>query len=120
MAYVVRVYPPSVYPGEVNDECPEATAQIDALIRAMNRQGPAPPGFAIKTLGKKLRGLWQANLKVEKRQIRILFAPYDTNIVWFRIHKKSSPQEQQRAYALAIRRKLEYEEFRKRQGSAIS
>jgi hypothetical protein len=89
--------------------------QIDALIRAMQRQGPSPEGFSVKTLGKGKGGLWQVNLKVQKRQIRILFVPYASDIVWFRIHKKSSPQEQQRAYDLAVKRKREYEEARKQQ-----
>lgn len=115
MPYTVRRYPESVYPGEAQTECPEAIPEIDALIRAMQRQGPSPDGFAVKTLGKGTGGLWQINLKVEKRQIRILFAPYDSDIVWFRVHKKSSPKEQQRAYDLAVKRKREYEDSKKKQ-----
>jgi hypothetical protein len=115
MTYKVLRYPEAVYPGEVQAECPEAMAQIDVLIRAMQRQGPAPAGFAIKALGQKMDGLWQVNMKVEKRQVRILFVPYGSDIVWFRIHKKSSPQEQQRAYALARRRKRDYENAQKQQ-----
>src|SRR5271155_3161763 len=113
MPYTVKRYPASVYPEEAQAECPEAMPEVEVLITAMQRQGPSPAGFAVKTLGKGKGGLWQVNLKVEKRQIRILFAPYDTDIVWFRIHKKSSPQEQQRAYDLAMRRKREYKRARK-------
>jgi hypothetical protein len=109
MVHDVRQWPSSVYPGEVDAECPEARQIIDALILNLSRHGPSPDGYGAKTLGKKLGGLWQINLKVEKRQVRVLYSPYGNKIVLFRIHKKSSPQEQRRAYDLAIRRKTEYE-----------
>jgi hypothetical protein len=109
MAYRVLQWPNSVYPGEVNRECPEGLAVVDALIGRLQTQGPSPDGYAVKTLGKKRAGLWQINLKVQKRQIRVLYAPYKDIIVLFRIHKKSSQQEQEQAYQLAAKRKLEYE-----------
>jgi hypothetical protein len=109
MPYDVRQWPASVYPDEVQAECPEAMAVIDTFIRAMAQSGPSPPGYNVKTLGAKLGGLWQLNLKVQKRQVRLLYAPYGQTIVLFRIHKKGSPQEQSRAYALARRRTSEYE-----------
>jgi hypothetical protein len=101
--------PRSVYPGEVTAECPEALEVIDTLILNLRAQGPSPAGYRVKTLGVKIGGLWQINLKVVRRQIRVLYAPYDQIIVLFRIHKKGSPQEQTRAYELAKRRKSEYE-----------
>ena len=110
MAYSVRQWPPNVYPDELLSECPEAEATIDVLIGRMRSHGPRPPGYQVKALGKRHGGLWQLNLKVEKRQVRILYAPYTLVIVIFRIHKKSSPQEQERAYELAKRRKREYEQ----------
>jgi hypothetical protein len=109
MPYYVCQWPTNVYPGEVEQECPEAKAVVIVLIQQMRLQGPSPQNYAVKTLGAKVGGLWQINLKVEKRQIRVLYAPYGTTIVLFRIHKKSSPQEQQRAYRIAMKRKLEYE-----------
>lgn len=109
MAYDVRQWPSAVYPDEMIQECPEAEEVIDALIRNMRAQGPSPSGYNVKTLGAKLGGLWQINLKVVKRQVRILYAPYSQRIVLFRIHKKGSPQEQTRAYRLAMTRKREYE-----------
>jgi hypothetical protein len=109
MPYDVRQWPTTVYPGEMKKECPEADARIDVLIRELARRGPSPAGYEVKTLGKGKGGLWQINLKVQKRQIRILYAPYRETIVLFRIHKKGSPQEQQRAYSLAEKRKSEYE-----------
>ena|SRR5258708_7435484 len=109
MAYNVLQWPDSVYPGEVDAECPEARAVIDVLLLKMRQSGPSPNGYQVKTLGKRTGGLWQINLKVEKRQVRILYAPYGQSIVLFRIHKKSSPQEQARAYEVAKTRKLEYE-----------
>jgi len=109
MSYSIGKYPETVYPNEMSSECPEAVAAIDVLFIQMRRYGPNPPGYSIKTLGKRHNGLWQLNLKVEKRQVRLLYAPYGNDIVFFRIHKKSSPQEQERAYALAARRKAEFE-----------
>jgi hypothetical protein len=110
MPHDVKQWPTGVYPGEVDAECPEARAQIDALIFQMRKQGPSPDGYSHKHLGAAAGGLWQINLKVKKRQIRILYAPYGQIIVLFRIHKKSSPQEQKRAYKLAKDRKREYEQ----------
>jgi hypothetical protein len=109
MPYDVGRWPDSVYPEEVDRECPEAREVIDTLISNLRKQGPSPDGYRVKTLGAKMGGLWQISLKVEKRQIRVLHAPYGQMIVIFRIHKKGSPQEQTRAYGLARTRKREYE-----------
>lgn len=114
MPYTVRKWPDTVYPGEVDAECPEAREVIDVLLRAMGQQGPSPDGYNVKSLGAKRDGLWQINLKVEKRQVRILYAPYTENILLFRIHKKGSPQEQRRAYELAGQRKRKYEEAQRK------
>lgn len=112
MAHYVLQYPSTVYPGEVRAECPEAEPTIDVLLGKMAAEGPSPEGYGFKPLGKKRDGLWQINLKVAQRQVRILYAPYGQAIVLFRIHKKGSPQEQERAYELAQRRKREYERTR--------
>lgn len=104
----------TVYPDEVMSECPEALPVIDALLLRLREHGPSPEGYQVKTLGKRLGGLWQINLKVSKRQVRILYAPFGQQIVLFRIHKKGSPQEQQRAYEVAVERKSEFEEVLKR------
>ena len=109
MTYDTRQWPDSVYPGEVDSECPEAREVIDTMLRQFQSKGPSPDGYKVKNLGKTKGGLWQLNLKVEKRQIRILYAPYGQLIVLFRIHKKGAPQEQERAYDLAMKRKREYE-----------
>jgi hypothetical protein len=109
MAHDVRQWPQTVYPGEINDECPEALEVIDALISQLRVQGPSPAGYRVKTLGANVGNLWQISLKVDKRQVRVLYAPYGQVIVLFRIHKKSSTQEQARAYGLAKQRKREYE-----------
>src|SRR6266850_2747893 len=114
MAYDVRQWPRSVYPGEVDRECPEAREVIEALLLNLRQQGPSPAGYRVKTLGSKIGGLWQINLKMRGRQIRVLYAPDGQTIVLFRIHKKGSPQEQDRAYELAIQRKREYEREKQR------
>jgi hypothetical protein len=90
MAYDVRQWPSTVFPGEVDRECPEAREVITVLIRNMRSSGPSPDGYQVKNLGRPLGGVWQINLKVEKRQVRVLYAPYGSVIVLFRIHKKSS------------------------------
>jgi hypothetical protein len=109
MTHTVEQWPGGVYPGEIRAECPQAEATIDVLIGRMMTAGPNPHGYKVKLLGRRRGGLWQINLKVETRQVRILYAPYDNKIVIFRIHKKSSPQEQERAYDLAQARKRDYE-----------
>jgi hypothetical protein len=110
--YVVQQWPGTVYPDEVRDECPEAEHVIDALILRMRAEGPSPDGYGVKTLGKAMGGLWQINLRVEGRHVRVLYAPYGQLIMIFRIHKKPSKQEQNRAYALAKTRKSQYERTR--------
>jgi hypothetical protein len=116
MAYQVHQWPPkTVYPGEAM-QFPEAKVMIDVLIQVRFRQdGPRPLGYSFKPLGKQLDGLWQINLKVKRRQIRILYAPYDQTITVFHIHKKASRQDQQNGYAVARRRKQQYEAWIKGQ-----
>src|SRR6185436_18872323 len=114
MAHDVLQYPAGVYPGEPQAECPEAIPTLDVLIRELGRQGPSPEGYSVKNLGKEKGYLWQINLKAQKRQVRVLYAPYKGKIVIFRIHKKSSPQEQKQAYELAMKRKREYDELQRK------
>lgn len=108
MTHKLRQWPASVYPKEAN-EFPTALEQIDVALLAFARYGPAPEGHNIKPLGKTQCSLWQLNIKVPGHQIRLLYAPYGDVIVVFRIHKKSSPQEQRREYKLACKRKKEAE-----------
>lgn len=114
MPHAVLIYPPTVYPGEADAECPEAKPLLDVLIRVLQQHGPSPPGYAVKNLGAQKDQLWQINLRAGGgRQVRVLYAPYKDEIVLFRIHKKSSGPEQQRAYELAIKRKRAFEAQRK-------
>lgn len=113
MPHAVLQYPPGIYPAEIRDECPEAEPVLVALILEMRKQGPSPEGYAVKNLGKRKGYLWQVNLRVERRQVRVLYAPYKDEIVIFRTHKKGSPQEQQRAYEIALSRKNEYDQAKK-------
>lgn len=112
MPHELKQWPATVYPDET-EEFPEAKPDIDVALLELHRQGPSPLGYHVKPLGKGKGGLWQMNLKVERKQIRILYAPYKDSIVVFRIHKKGSPQEQQRAYTLAMSRKKEAEALMK-------
>src|SRR6266508_3478514 len=112
MSHRLQQWPASVYPAEAN-EFPEAMEEIDLALRNLERYGPSPEGYQIKNLGKAKGYLWQMNIRVRGRQIRILYAPYSDVIIVFRIHKKSSPQEQQQAYHLAMKRKAEAERLLK-------
>jgi transcriptional regulator with XRE-family HTH domain len=117
MGWWLRQWPASVYPKEAND-LPEAKPEIDAALRALGRSGPQLEEYGAKCLGQSQDGLWQLSFKVNRKQIRILYAPYDDVIVVFRIHPKTSPQEQQRAYALARDRKKQAERRMKEHGGA--
>jgi len=118
MTHDVRQWPPDrVYPREVVAECPEAAVAIDSLLRQFRIQGPEPDGYTVKRLGLRVGGLWQINLKIKGRQVRVLYAPYGVSIVLFRIHRKSSPQEQGRAYDLAKDRKRDFERQMKGDGN---
>ena len=117
MSFVLQQWPQTVYPDEA-DELPSAKMVIDVALKNLAQYGPKPEGYSVKNLGKKKGCLWQLNLKVEKQQIRILFAPYNKTIVVFKIHKKSSPQEQDRAYADAMKRKNYADQVMKKSGQA--
>ena len=104
MPHELSQWPADVYPNET-EEFPEAGADIDTALLELQRQGPSPLGYHVKNLGKAKNGLWQLNLKLQRRQIRILYAPYKDCIVVFKIYQKSSPQEQQAAYQIAMARK---------------
>ena len=112
MAHELKQWPASVYPDET-EEFPEAGADIDTALLELHRQGPSPLGYDAKNLGKAKSSFWQLNLKVQCKQIRILYAPYKDFIVVFKIHKKGSPQEQQAAYQVAMVRKKAAEDFMK-------
>jgi hypothetical protein len=108
MPYELRQWPRTVYPDEVADLF-DAQADIDVALSELRTQGPRPEGYQFKPLGAVKGGLWQLNFKSSGKQIRFLYAPYGNTIVIFRIHKKSSPQEQQRAYTQAMKRKRQAE-----------
>lgn len=109
--HTLKQWPDRVFPEEAND-FEEALPALTVLLMQMISYGPYPPGYEVKNLGKRQGGLWQVNIRVNRKQIRILFAPYGDHIVLFHIHKKSSPQEQNRAYGTAIRRKADFERIK--------
>lgn len=104
MLYKLYQWPASVYPGEA-DEIPDAKVDIDVALNSLKQFGPQRAEYGAKNLGKQKAYLWQINFKVNRKQIRILYAPYAEAIVVFRIHTKTSPQEQKHAYELAVKRK---------------
>ena len=115
MPHRLKQWPASVYPKEAN-ELPEAKAEIDAALRTLARFGPMREEYGAKNLGQTQDSLWQLGFKVNRKQIRLLYAPYKDVIVLFRIHPKTSPQEQERAYTLAMKRKKEAERIMKEHG----
>src|SRR5262245_52043516 len=108
MPHKLLQWPSTVYPNEAV-EIVDAREAIDVALRNLSRYGPSPDGYNSKPLGKKMNYLWQLNLRAAGRQVRILYCPYGDAITIFRIHKKSSPQEQKAAYKLAIERKKEFD-----------
>lgn len=117
MAWWLRQWPASVYPREA-DDLPDEKPDIDAALRALSRFGPQREEYGAKCLGQGQDGLWQLGFKVNRKRIRILYAPYGDVIAIFRIHPKTSPQEQERAYALARDRKKQAERRMKELGGA--
>jgi hypothetical protein len=115
MPFRLRQWPSSVYPGEAND-LPDAKPEIDAALRALAKHGPMREEYGAKSLGQSKDGLWQLGFKVNRKQIRILYAPYKDLIAIYCIHPKTSPQEQERAYERAIKRKREAERRMKEHG----
>ena len=111
MPYELRQWPWNVYPKEVLDDFPEAMADVDVALKEIQAYGPNPITYSVKPLPKNLKGLWQLSMKSGGRQIRLLYSAYGQTIVVSRIHKKSSPQEQQRAYDLALQRKKKADEI---------
>ncbi len=116
MPYDLRQWPATVYPREA-DQFPECMAAIDHALRQLRDEGPSLEIYGAKNLGKRNDYLWQINLRVNRKQIRVLYAPYNRMIVVFRIHQKSSPQEQRAAYTTASRRKREAELRMKQHGA---
>ena len=110
MSYRVSCFPERVDAKEIDALETGLRREAKAAIRDLARSGPAPPGRTVKKLGKQLGYLWQMNLKVNREQLRILYFPHGQNeIVLVSVFTKGSPQEQQRAYETAVRRKADAE-----------
>jgi len=118
-SYILKQWPAKVYEKEI-DPVWRAQETIDVLLLKMKKEGPAPSGYKSRHHGKGLSGIWQINLKVEKRQIRVLYAQYGLYLVILHIHKKSSPQEQAAGYALAVARKKTVDQLMAQKGAGPS
>lgn len=118
-SYVLKQWPTKVYEKEI-DPVWRAQAVIDVLLSKMRSDGPNPPGYKSKHHGKQFAYIWQINLKVDQRQIRILYAQYGLYIVILHIHKKSSPQEQTAGYAAAVARKKTVDKIMAQKGAGPS
>ena len=105
MPYTIHSWPPGLPKDEIEALPMEAQAAIAVMFREMRRRGPRPEEYNVKPLSRRLRGLNQANMKINREQIRLLFSVYGTRIVIFHVFKKTSPQLEQRGYDKALARK---------------
>jgi phage-related protein len=105
MGYEIKEWPGSVGKSEIGALPPDAESAVLAMLREMKKRGPMPEEYKIKPLKRHLHGLKQANLKVNKEQIRVLFSVYGLQIVVFHVFKKTSPQVETRGYQKALERK---------------
>lgn len=110
MPYRLKCHPERVSTKEINGLAKDLKIEVKAALRDMQRFGPRPEGRDVKTLGKQIGQLWQMNLKVNREQIRILYFPNGTaEIVLVSVFTKTSPQEEDREYERAVRRRAEAE-----------
>jgi len=70
-----------------------------------------PEEYRVKPLSGHLHGLKQANLKINREQVRMLFSVYNDRIVILHVFKKTSPQIEKRGYEKALDRKKQVEEL---------
>lgn len=82
-----------------------ARTAVFVMLREMQREGPHPSTYSTKPLPRHLHGLTQANLKINREQIRVIYAVYGTRIVVLSVFKKTSPQVERREYETALARK---------------
>jgi hypothetical protein len=53
-----------------------AQTAVLVMLREMRNSGPHPEAYSVKPLSRNLQGLTQANLKVRKEHIRVIYAVY--------------------------------------------
>jgi phage-related protein len=109
MEYEIKQWPSSVERSEIRALPLEAESAVLVMLKEMAKRGPMPEEYGIKPLKKHLHGLRQANLKVNREQIRVLFSVYGSQIVVFHVFKKTSPQIETRGYQKALERKKQAE-----------
>jgi phage-related protein len=105
MPYTIHQWPGSVQKDEIGALPPDASTAVLVMLRGMRTKGPFPEEYNIKALSNNLHGIRQANLKINKEQIRVLFSVYGNRIVVLHVFKKTSPQIEQRGYRKALNRK---------------
>jgi len=113
MPYTIHQWPGSLQKDEIDALPVDASEAVLVMLREMRARGPFLEEYKIKALPKKLHGLRQANLKINKEQIRVLFAVFDSKIVVLHAFKKTSPQVEQRGYRKALDRRKVVEKFLK-------
>ncbi|MGQ0443938.1 MAG: type II toxin-antitoxin system RelE/ParE family toxin [Beijerinckiaceae bacterium] len=109
MPFTIQQWPGSVQRKEIEALPIDAQAAVMVMLRTMRDAGPYPVEYKVKLLSRHLRGLIQANLKINKEQIRVLYPRYSLRIVVFHVFKKTSPQAESRGYELATARRKTFE-----------
>src|SRR5688500_3359629 len=105
MSYVISQWPDSVQQKEIGGLSTDAAAAVMVMLRTMRKEGPWPRAYKIKPLKKRLHGINQVNLKINKEQIRVLYSVSSAQIVLLHVFHKTSAQLEQRGYDLALKRK---------------
>lgn len=105
MRYTIRQWPGSVQKKEIQALPLDAETAVMVMLQEMMKRGPILDEYHTKRLSKNLHGLLQVNLKINREQIRVLYFVEGAQIVVVHVFKKTSPQVEQRGYALALERK---------------
>jgi len=105
MAFTIHQWPANIQRKEIEGLPSQAATAVLVMLRAMSTAGPQPEEYATKQLGKRLRGLIQANMRINKEQIRVLYAVFGNKIFVLHVFKKTSQQIEDRGYERAIGRK---------------
>ena len=105
MAFTIHQWPPSLQRKEIEALPLAAQTAVLVMLREMRNSGPHPEAYSVKPLSRNLQGLTQANLKVRKEHIRVIYAVYGIQIVLVSVFKKTSPQLEKHQYKNALARK---------------
>jgi hypothetical protein len=105
MAFTIHQWPAGLQRKQIEALPLAAQTAVLVMLREMRNSGPHPEGYSVQPLSRNLRGLTQANLKVRKEHIRVIYAVYGIQIVLVSVFKKTSLQLEKNQYKNALARK---------------